>query len=201
MKPILRLATERDAEQILEIYRPFCADSPVSFELEPPSLDEMRRRIAKVLTRLPWLVCEEHGKILGYVYASPHRERTGYQWSVDVAVYIREGHRRAGIGRALYTALFKLLALQGFFNVYAGITLPNPASVGLHEAMGFRPVGVYRHVGYKCDAWHDVGWWHLVLQEHVREPAPPRTFRHVQGSPEWQAALEAGLATLQARGQ
>jgi phosphinothricin acetyltransferase len=154
----------------------------------------MRFRIAKVLEEFPWLVCEEDGEILGYVYASRHRERPAYQWSVDVTAYIAERHRRKGVGRALYTSLFELLRLQGFYHAYAGITLPNPGSVGLHEAMGFQPVGVYRAVGFKCGEWHDVGWWQLELQPLAARPDAPRMIEAAKASPDWQAALAAGVA-------
>jgi phosphinothricin acetyltransferase len=200
MAMIIRLATEDDAAQILEIYAPFCRDTPVSFETEPPSFDEMRRRIAAVLPSYPWLVCEEEdGSVLGYAYASKHRERAAYVWSVDVSAYVREGRRRGGVGRVLYTSLFAILRLQGYFNALAGITLPNPGSEGLHRAMGFQPVGVYRNIGYKCGRWHDVAWSQLALREPEPEPRTPRTLEAVLGSREWDEALSAGAAVLRAR--
>jgi phosphinothricin acetyltransferase len=115
---------------------------------------------------------------------------------VDVSVYVDGEARRTGVGRALYASLFAVLKLQGFYNAYAGVTLPNPASVGLHEAMGFRPVGVYRGVGYKMGAWHDVGWWHLPLRERVADPEAPAELSSVLGSGEWEAALRRGLELL-----
>ena len=131
--PTIRLATKTDADQIQRIYAPFCHDDcPVSFEYEPPTVEEMGRRVAKVLERLPWLVCDSAGEVLGYVYAGVHKERAAYQWSVDVSAYVADGRRGSGIGRALYTSLFALLKFQGYVNAYAGTTLPNPASVGLH---------------------------------------------------------------------
>jgi phosphinothricin acetyltransferase len=188
MSATIRLARAEDAAGVLAIYAPFCA-TPVSFEEEPPSLDEMRRRIAGTLERWPWLVCAADAEVLGYVYARPHRERAAYRWSVEVTAYVAAGQRRRGVGRALYTALFRLLELQGYCNAYAGITLPNPASVGLHEALGFRPVGVYRHVGYKCGAWHDVGWWQRDLRPPEPEPPEPRDLSELKGEAAWQAAL------------
>ncbi|MBD2778835.1 arsinothricin resistance N-acetyltransferase ArsN1 family B [Iningainema tapete] len=174
MSTIIRIATQQDAEQILEIYAPFCGgDSYVSFETQAPTLEEIQQRIAKVLQKLPWLVCERGGEVIGYVYAQPHRERAAYQWSVDVSVYIREAERRSGVGRSLYTSLFKILALQGYYNAYAVVTLPNPASVRLHEVMGFEQIGIYRGVGYKCGAWHDVAWYELSLRVRENNPAPP----------------------------
>jgi L-amino acid N-acyltransferase YncA len=193
---IIRLASERDAEQIAAIYAPNVTDTIISFEFEPPTADEMRRRIEVTLRRYPWLVCERQGRVLGYAYAGAHGSRAAYQWSVDVSVYVHEDVRRTGVRRALYGSLFAALELQGFYNAFAGATLPNPASVGLHEAVGFRPVGVYREVGYKLGAWHDVVWWHLLLRERVADPNPPVNLPSVLGSEEWDVALTRGLPLL-----
>jgi L-amino acid N-acyltransferase YncA len=193
---VIRLATERDAEQIAAIYAPNVSDTIISFEFEPPTADEMRRRIELTLRRYPWLVCERQGWLLGYAYAGAHGSRWAYQWSVDVSVYVHEEVRRTRVGRALYTSLFAALELQGFYNAYAGATLPNPASVGLHEGVGFQRVGVYRGVGYKLGAWHDVVWWHLPLRQKVVDPDPPADLPSVLGSEEWDAALTRGLPLL-----
>jgi L-amino acid N-acyltransferase YncA len=112
---------------------------------------------------------------------------------VDVSAYVHERWRGKGIGKALYTSLFALLRLQGFYNAYAGIALPNAASVALHEAMGMRQVGIYSQVGYKLGAWHDVGWWQQSLQSHSREPVPPLDFESAQRLPEWEETVVAGL--------
>ena len=196
MNPIIRLADEHDAEQICSIYAPFCESTAVSFEVTAPTIAEMQERIRKVLSQYPWLVCQAGEKVIGYAYACAHRERAAYRWSVDVAVYIAEGRRRSGIGRALYTSLFKFLVLQGYYKAYAGVTLPNPGSVGLHEAMGFTPVGVYRGVGYKSGAWRDVGWWEMSLQPERAGPDEPRSVRVIQQSAEWQDAMRTGLPYL-----
>jgi L-amino acid N-acyltransferase YncA len=196
MSAVIRLATVHDAEQIQAIYAPIVRDTAISFELMPPTVDEMRQRIAKTLEHLPWVICAHRGEVLGYAYASAHRSRAAYQWSVDVSVYIHASTRRSGVGRAIYTSLFTLLALQGFFNAYAGITLPNPGSVGLHEAMDFHPVGVYRAVGYKLGAWHDVGWWQRTLQDHMPSPASPTDLWHIHPAERRDTALTAGLAWL-----
>jgi L-amino acid N-acyltransferase YncA len=193
MAKTIRLAAESDAASIRDIYAPFCEATPVSFETEAPTVEEMRQRIAKTLKSLPWLVCEDDTQVLGYAYASPHRERAAYRWSVDVSAYVNERFRRSGVGRALYTSLFALLRLQGFCNALAGITLPNPGSVGLHQSMGFQPVGVYRAIGYKCGQWHDVAWSQLVLRERGMEPADPLEFAIARELPDWSAALGAGL--------
>jgi phosphinothricin acetyltransferase len=168
----IRFATPDDAAGVAAVYAPYCS-TPISFELEPPDAVEISARMAKVLEAYPWLVAEEDGAIVGYAYGSRHRERAAYRWSVDVSVYVQQGRHRLGIGRRLYAILFDLLRRQGFVNAYAGVTLPNPGSVGLHESLGFEPVGVYRRVGYKCGAWHDVAWYQLRLQEPTAPPAPP----------------------------
>ncbi len=196
MNPIIRLASEHDAEQVRSIYAPFCEGTAVSFEITAPTIAEMQERIRKVLSQHPWLVCEVGGKVIGYAYACAHRERAAYRWSVDVAVYIAEGKRRSGIGRALYSSLFKILVLQGYFKAYAGVTLPNPGSVGLHESMGFTPVGIYHGVGYKAGAWRDVGWWEMALQPECAEPDEPRSVQMIQQSAAWREAISAGLPHL-----
>jgi L-amino acid N-acyltransferase YncA len=195
--PTIRLATVADAEQVRGIYAPFCEDdSPVSFEVEPPSVEEMARRISKTLVRHPWLVCDDGGEVLGYVYGTVHRERAAYCWSADVSAYIAASRRGLGIGRALYTSLFALLKLQGYANAYAGITLPNPGSVGLHRGMGFEPIGVYREVGFKGGAWHDVAWWQRALGDRPARPESPLTLADAQGLPGWGPAIEAGVPLL-----
>jgi L-amino acid N-acyltransferase YncA len=165
----IRSVTSADAESVRMIYAPYVSDSATSFEALVPDVAEMARRIEAQADRYPWLVFESGERILGYAYASPHRARTAYQWSVEVSVYVHADAHRRGVGRALYVALFELLRRQGYVNAYAGITLPNASSVGLHESLGFVPVGVYREIGFKFDRWHDVEWLHLRL---VRDPRP-----------------------------
>jgi phosphinothricin acetyltransferase len=193
MPPMIRLATSDDADQVQAVYAPYCF-TPISFELEPPSVGEMRARLVKVLSQYPWLLCEDGGDVLGYAYATQHRERAAYRWSVDTAVYVRQGRQRRGVGRALYTSLLAVLPLQGFVNAYAGVTLPNEASVGLHEAMRFEPVGVYSQVGFKCGAWHDVAWFQRPLRTRPGEPQPPRSLEEVRHTAEWGEALNGGRA-------
>jgi phosphinothricin acetyltransferase len=171
----VRLATPEDARSILAVYGPYCSDSPVSFEIVPPTEQQVRERIEQITKWYPWLVAEIDGEVAGYVYATQHRERAAYRWVVEVAVYIADTYHRRGIGRALYSALFELLRAQGYFQAYAGITLPNAASVKLHQSLGFNPVGVFPYIGYKQGRWLDVGWWQLQLHpafEHPDEPRP-----------------------------
>ena len=196
MPPVIRLATGDDAPAVQKIYAPVVRDTAISFELEIPDMPEMRRRIEATVEDLPWLVCESDGRILGYAYAGRHRTRAAYQWAVEVSVYVHADARQMGVGRALYRSLFDLLALQGFRNAFAGITLPNAASVGLHESLGFQPIGVYRDVGHKLGSWHDVGWWQLPLGEQDGSPRPPAGLTSVAGSPAWNAAMDSGLSLL-----
>jgi phosphinothricin acetyltransferase len=196
MSGTIRLAKRQDASHILAIYRPIVHNTSCSFELTPPSVSDMEQRILKTLERLPWLSCAVDGDVLGYAYANPHRVRASYQWSVEVSVYVHEQHRQKGVARALYTSLFAILRLQGYYNAYAGITLPNTGGVRLHESLGFEPVGVYKSVAYKLHAWHDVGWWQLSLQERPPVPHDPASFASIQASDEWATALAAGEPLL-----
>ena len=196
MAATIRLASQSDAEQLRDIYAPFCENTPVSFETQAPTVDEMRRRIAKTLRSYPWLLYENEGHVLGYAYASSHRERAAYRWAVDVSAYVREGYRRLGVGRSLYSSLLALLHLQGFYRALAGITLPNPGSVGLHQAMGFQSLGTYHNIGYKCGRWHDVQWFQLALREPGNEPPDPLEFALACELPDWNAALVTGLTAI-----
>ena len=169
----------RDASACADIYAPFVLETAVSFEERPPDAAEFAERIKKVTARYPWLVAEDDGRIVGFAYATSHRERAAYRWAVDVAIYIDPGQHGRGIGRALYEALFELLEDQGYRVAVAGIALPNPASVALHEKLGFEPVGVYRQIGFKHGAWHDVAWYQRALASAgsgpPAEPNPPAT--------------------------
>ena len=169
----IREAEARDAAMIAAVYAPYVRDTVISFETEPPTAEDMSRRLAAIGARYPWLVAEQGGQVLGYAYAGEHRSRAAYRWDVDVAVYLAAAAHRRGIGLRLYGALFEVLRRLGHINAYAGIALPNAASVSLHQALGFAPVGVYCKVGYKHGAWHDVGWWALALQPPPSTPAEP----------------------------
>ena len=159
---MVRPAAPGDAAACAAIYAPFVERTWISFELEPPDEAEMARRVAEYGASHGWLVAEVGGKVVGYAYGSPHRSRAAYASSCDVAVYVDPAHNRRGIGRALYGDLFARLA-ENYHAAFAGIALPNEASVGLHEAVGFVPVGIYREVGWKMDGWRDVGWWQRLL--------------------------------------
>ncbi|MCE9648066.1 MAG: GNAT family N-acetyltransferase [Parvibaculum sp.] len=172
----VRIARVGDAKAISEIYAPYVCDTVISFETVPPDEEEMARRIARVLPNFPWLVYEDDGLPVGYAYGSQHRERAAYRWSVDVGIYIAPQAHRRGVGGLLYAVLLAALRLQDYHRAYGGITLPNAASVGLHEASGFSAIGVYREVGFKFGAWRDVGWWGLALNPTSHEPSEPLPF-------------------------
>ena len=172
----LRLASPADAAAIQAIYAPVVTDTPISFELEPPSVQEMAGRIERTLATFPWIVeLDDAGRVHGYVYASRFRERPAYQWSVEVTAYVRADARGRGVGRRLYGVLLDELRALGYCEAFAAITLPNAASVALHELCGFRSAGLYRNAGFKLGRWHDVGTWQRTLQ-HPDPPAPPRRF-------------------------
>lgn len=175
---------ERDAEACAAIYAPSVTHGVASFEEVAPDAGEFARRIAALSERYPWLVAEAAGQVAGYAYASPHRERAAYRWSAECTAYVAEDHRGQGVGKRLYATLFELLTRQGIRTVCAGITLPNEASVALHRASGFEPVGTYRRIGYKHGRWHDVLWLQLDLPstgdgDPPREPGPPVSLKPV----------------------
>lgn len=169
----IRLAIPSDAGAIAAIYRPIVEETFISFEETAPSADEMAARIDAHAGRYPWLVAAEGARILGYAYAGAHRSRAAYRWSTDCSVYVAQDARGQGTGRALYTELFRLLRLQRYHSVFAGIALPNDASIALHRAMGFAHVGIYREVGFKLGAWHDTSWWQLLLDSAETPPVEP----------------------------
>lgn len=168
----IRLAELSDADAIRAIYAVYVTGTTISFEYDVPSVETMRERIAKTLDFHPWLVYTEGDAVIGYAYAGKHRERAAYQWSTDVSVYVSRDHHRKGIGRALYAELLALLKRQNFCNAYAGITLPNEASIGVHSAMGFQTIATYHSVGFKFGKWHDTCWMELRLQPTDAPPQP-----------------------------
>jgi len=162
---MIRAATPDDAAAIAAIYAPVVRDTTISFELQPLSDEQMRARIVSTLRTLPWLVSlDDSGAVNGYVHAGKHRDPGAYRWSVNTSVYVRDDSRGRGVGQRMYRALFDELVRLGYYRAFAGIALPNEASVALHEGVGFEPVGVYQAVGYKFGAWRDVGWWQKALR-------------------------------------
>lgn len=195
----IRLVHQADAQAIARIYAPYVERTAVSFETVPPGPEEMLRRIVETTAVYPWLACELGGRVVGYAYATQHRVRAAYRWSVDTSLYIDMARHRHGIGRGLYASLFEILRAQGFFNAYAGITLPNAASIGLHEAVGFKKLGVYERVGYKLRAWHDVGWWQLILETQSAAPREPLVLPDLLERPGWESLVGRGEGLVRAK--
>ena len=159
----IRDATEDDGAACAAIYAPYVTDTAITFEYEPPSAADMAGRIADAQRAHAWLVLEDDGRVVGYAYGGPYKERAAYRWSCEVSVYLEVGRRRGGGGRALYEALLSRLTERGFRTAVAGMTLPNEASVGLHAALGFEPIGTSRRIGWKHGAWRDVAWAQRAL--------------------------------------
>jgi len=175
-----RRCTAGDAVAIAAIYDPIVANTTISFEETPPGPDEMRRRIVAAGDRYPWLALERDGSLAGYVSASQHRARAAYRWSVDVSAYVAPSAQRS-VARRLYVVLLELLAMQGFQSAYAGVALPNEASMRLHRNVGFKDVGTYHGVGFKFGTWHDVTWLERDLHSDGSAPVEPRPIGVFQG--------------------
>ena len=165
----VRAASDGDAAACAAIYAPYVTDTAITFELDPPSSAEMAKRIAAATRSHAWLVLEDGSSIAGYAYGGTFNARPAYRWACEVSVYLEPGLRRTGGGRALYEALLPRLAERGFRIAVAGMTLPNDASVGLHKALAFEPVGTFAHIGFKHGRWHDVAW----AQRIIAGPDPP----------------------------
>lgn len=178
---VIRPAQASDGAAVAAVYAPYVRDTPVSFEVEAPTAAVMTERISSTLSTHPWLVAERHGVVVGFAYAGKHSQRAAYRWTVDVTVYVGDGERRTGVGRRLYQVLLATLRLQGFRSAFAEIVLPNPGSVRLHEAAGFRHIGTHNDIGHKLGRWHDIGYWRLGLSDGAKapdEPIPFAAFRH-----------------------
>lgn len=159
-----RTAREDDTEALLAIYRPFVTSTAISFEVNVPTLDEFRSRIEKAVAHWGWIVATDGDLPVGYAYGSTHRAREAYAQSVETSAYVAPTHHRTGIARQLYGQLFRALRERGYESAYAGITLPNDASVRFHSALGFESIGTFPRVGYKLGAWHDVAWMYRPIQ-------------------------------------
>jgi len=171
---LIRDATTDDAAVCAAIYAPYVCDTAVTFEYEPPAPEEMARRIAVATAGHAWVVYEDAGRVAGYAYAGPYKDRAAYRWTCEVSVYSETGRRRTGAGRALYAGLFERLVARGYHLALAGVTLPNEASEGLHKAMGFELVGVHEQIGWKLGRWHDVARMQKRLVPSEGPPADPR---------------------------
>lgn len=181
----IRLIDEADASVVLDIYKYYVENTSISFEYEVPTLEEYTQRIKTNTQKYPWLVCLSNNTIIGFAYGSTHRYRTAYQWSPESTIYVAPNCHAKGIGRTLYDTLFSLLKLQGYYNVFAGVALPNEKSIGFHRAMGFEEIGIFKNVGYKHGNWHHTHWFQLTLNEHKSNPAPPIEMNDIMSTEEF----------------
>ena len=189
---MIRVARVSDAAGCHAIYAPIVETSAITFETELPGDDAMADRIRARLANHPWLVWEEHDRVLAYAYAGRFRERAAYDWIAETSIYVHESARRRGIARRLYGALLGAMAMQGINQAVGVITLPGDTSVAMHEAMGFRPAGVWPKAGYKLGRWWDVGVWSLFLSEPATPPATVVPFARLAGAGELEALLARG---------
>ncbi len=192
---MIREASGADADAIRGIYAPIVEGTCTSFDLLPPSVEEMAGRIETTMLRYPWLVCEEDG-VVGYAYGTRFRGRAAYDWVCEVSVYVSSETRGRGIGCGLYTSLLGCLDVLGYHMAYAGITLPNNASVALHESMGFDAVGVFSHAGFKHGRWCDVGWWERVLRKNADTNRSPLRPSEVTDRTAWGEAVALGISLI-----
>ncbi|MBK9247554.1 MAG: N-acetyltransferase [Ignavibacteria bacterium] len=192
----IRLISESDTESVLAVYAPFILNSDVTFEYEVPTVVEFAERISSHTVEFPWLVCLSGDCIVGYAYAGKHRTRAAYQWSPELTVYLSEDVQGKGIARILYETLFAILKLQGYYTVFAGVTMPNTNSEGLHKAMGFEEIGIFKKVGFKHGKWHDTKWFQLHLSEYTSSPHIPRTIHEVVDMQEFASIIYTANRSL-----
>lgn len=176
----IRLATEPDCRDMLDIYAPFVKNTAVSFEYTVPSIDEFRCRLEEIQRKYPWIVCEIDNRIVGYAYASPFNKRAAYDWSADYSIYVNPDCHGMKIGTALYSCLTELLKLQGFYNAFAGVASSNKISESFHKAFGFIPVGIYHNAGYKFNNWYDVQWFEYKIADTKNPPDKIKTINEIK---------------------
>lgn len=186
-----RAAQVEDGAAVADIYGPYVRYTAVSFEADVPTAAMMADRIEATLPTHPWLVVERDGAVVGFTYAGKHSQRAAYRWTVDVTVYVNRDECRGGVGRQLYGALLTTLRMQGFRSAFSEIVLPNPGSVRLHEAMGFRNLGVHKDIGHKLGQWHDIGYWRLGLSESSTPPEEPVPFASFRQTAAFSKALKS----------
>lgn len=179
MKETIRLATKEDSESILDIYSKYIIQTSITFEVVVPTIKDFEKRIENIIVSYPYLVYEVGDTIVGYAYASKHRERAAYCYDVDVSVYFSEAYHNKGKAKILYSCLFEILKEQGYYNAYAAYTEPNNKSKRFHEKFNFKAVGIYHKTGYKFGQWHDVTWLEKEIQPHDANPVPIKTMSEV----------------------
>ena len=185
---MIRIATENDAEKLLEIYAYYVENTAITFEYEVPSVDEFRGRIRRTLSKYPYLVAECEGRIVGYAYASAFKERRAYDWAVETTIYIAKDARKWGFGKELYMALENALALQNIINLNACIGYPiiedeylTKNSVQYHEHLGYKFVGEFHKCGYKFGKWYNMVWMEKCISKHLDCPLQVMNFDEIRG--------------------
>ena len=176
---ILQLIKEEDVAEVLEIYTSYILNTAITYEYEVPVLESFSERVSHYTEQYPWIVAKEQGKIAGYAYASPYREREAYQWCCELSVYLRPEFQGMDLGRTLYSALMDLLTLQGYYTAYGVITVPNEASIGLHRQLGFSMEGVQKNCGFKLGKWHDTAIMSKMLQDYTEPSGPPKSIHEL----------------------
>ena len=165
----IRPVTLEDAPELVRIYAPYVKKTAITFEIDVPTIEEFEGRIEKIHQRFPYLVAEEDGQVLSYAYASTYNDRSAYDWAVEVSVYVDQDYHGQRLGTRLYEALESELEARGFLRFLACISLPNPASITLHEKRGYVQVAHFPKIGYKFDQWHDIIW----MQKTIEGPVKP----------------------------
>ncbi len=186
----IRLIDKYDTAAALGIYKPYVENTAITFDYDTPSIAGFSEKIDTITAEYPWLVCMHGDEMAGYAYASRHRAKTAYQWSPESTIYLAPEFYGKGIAKALYSTLFSLLRLQGYFNVYAGVTIPNEKSERFHKAMGFEELGIFTKIGFKLGRWHDTKWLQLHLAEHIDNPALPAPIAEVRNTDEFNKIME-----------
>ena len=176
---IIRMANKNDVDRILEIYRVYVEETPISFEYVAPDRETFLMRIENTLKRYPYLVCEENGVIVGYAYAGAHKEREAFKWCADTSIYIDGNHHGKGIGQALYNSLIELLKEQGIYKIYAVVTEPNKKSEIFHKKIGFESVAIFENIGYKLGKWWGIQYFHMIINNKEENPSEPKAIHEI----------------------
>ena len=179
MAASIRFVRPDDAEALAAIYAPYVEHTAITFEYDPPTPEEFRRRMEAIQRRYPYLAAEEDGVILGYCYAAPYKGRAAYDWAAETSIYVRRDIHRQGLGKRLYAVLEDLLRAQGIRDMLACIALPEPEdefltldSIRFHTAMGFREIARFQNIGNKFGRWYHMVWMDKVLGAHDPDPKP-----------------------------
>ena len=188
--PIIRFIKNRDIPEVLEIYKPFIISSSITPEYDIPHMHRFSTKIKSIAKYYPVLVCEVNKKIIGYTYANKYRLAQGHLWTVESSIYLSPDYYGKGVAKNLYQALFAILKLQNFINVFAGIVLPNKRSEIFHENLGFQKVGIFNKGIYKLGSWHDVKWFQLNVAEHINNPPLPKSVKEVMDTTEFETILK-----------